>query len=221
MTKSRGLGKGGWGRTKGSKKISDEVLETIYCWKDIKSRHKRIHISLIGESEALCGNIDIQDTIARENVDYDPKAKTFCQNCLRVALGLDPESVNNQTVKQALKTVSKKKSKSTKRLNNYRKVLSKSKSEMQADMEKAFNESSVKLPTEITSDKESLLEAINASLPVLSMVRKTAMLNLDRTVSEFKKADPDSNDYEIIQETHNIKSLVKAIDKIKQFAKQL
>lgn len=211
-------GLGGWGIMKNGK-IKPEILDTIYFWIDLKSKYNRTHISLIGETESLCRNLD-NTTIKTTETEYDPKSKSICKNCLRIAFGLDPDTLNNQNVKKALKTVSKNKA-SNKRLDSYRKVLNKSKSEMQADMEKAVNSSNLKLPDEISQDKESLTEVINASLPALSLVRKTAVLNLDRTVNEFKKADPDSNDYEIIKETHNIKSLIKAIDQIKQFIKQL
>ena len=212
----------GWLKTKNGFTIPKQVMNSLNSWKLKDTAGKSIHLSLINDPTSLCGGYDTNEVeiIEIDNLTASDK-KLFCKNCARVAMGLNPEDINNNTVKQALKTVSKKKTSKGNRLDNYSKILRKSKDEMQADMEKVVNKSNIKLPDEISQDRESLVEVITSSLPILSIIRKTAILNLDRTVGEFKKADPDSNDYEIVRETHNIKSLVKAIDQIKQFIKQL
>lgn len=219
------MGSFGWDKlaTKPEKiSFPKETKETVFFWKYLNSRNERIHISFVGTKESLCNNTEYKESEceAVEQPNTNAQKKKLCQNCARILSTLSPEELNNHNIREAKRTVSKSKSKKSKkytkqnqRLQNYKQALNKTTDDFREAMEKK----TATIIQQISEDS-SLPEALNSVSQSLTILRKHANNELDQVVNDWKKIEPgNSKEFALIQKSQQLKHLVQAIDFIKSF----
>jgi hypothetical protein len=216
------MGAFGWDRLVNGVKISPAVRQSFEFFCDPKSRNKRIHITMIGDAVSLCKNAE-NHSGCDDITQFNPSnKKNLCRNCGRVMLAMqDPDKVHDDIVKRAKKTLSRPEATvKHKRLEAHKKSLSKTKADFMEALEKTEN-TTIRLPDEIGPEEHSLNEALKLATPIITAVRKSAVLNLDRVMNEWRKLPPNSNqEFTLVQQAQHLKHLIIAIDQIKSFPKQ-
>lgn len=212
----------GWHRVDGKINLPKSAIAGFDFFVDPRSRHKKVHVSVAGEEVSLCNNAVYNDDCTIADPQSKSQMKNMCRNCGRVLLSMqDEEGNNNDVVKRAKKTLSRPEiSMKHKRLEAHKKALSKTRDDFTRAMEKT-SKSTIKLPDEISSEHSSLSELLSMSATVLTTIRRSANLNLDRVMHEWKKLPPNSDqEFTLVQQAQHLKQLISAVDQIKSFPKQ-
>jgi len=209
------MSKGGWDKKLNVSEFPKDILETIFFWKDLNSRHQKVHIAINGEINSLCNNSEYNPQTSQ--LEESTTKKKICLNCLRIASGLDTNKTRNFTVNNAKKTVNRNAEHSAKhkRLAAHHKALSKTPEDFRAALEKTKN-NTVTLQNDITNDKECLRESLAITAATLTATRQSAVLNLERVMQSWKKCKTGET-FGIIQEGQKIKELIQAVDVIRGF----
>lgn len=210
----------------GWKRLEDEGISIT---KDIKNiikfikhagvKREIIHAFYNGEKQSICGNYEREDGQEEINQFTPPLKEKLCRNCAKSIAKLQSSDTNDVNVKAAKKTLSKKKIKKPahKRLERYRQALDKTQEDMLEDIEKTAK-TSIELPNEIGPEEHTLNEALSATIPLLVNVRKSAIMNMDRILNEYKKSPPNNpEELNILQQINQLKTLTCSIDNIKEF----
>lgn len=213
----------GWSKVNGGLKVPSDMKDQTYFFQDMDSRHKRIHISLIGEVSSLCNNSEFNDASCTQiNEVTSSLKKKICKNCVRIVMGMSTDDTRDHAVSQAKKTVTRKSKNAAKhkRLEAHQRSLSKTKEDFMAALEKTGS-STITLPDEIGPEQHSLNESLAVTNQTLPTLRKAATMNLERVTNEWRKLPPNSNEeFTLMQEAHHLKHLIAAIDQIKAFPKR-
>lgn len=207
--------KGGWDKQLNISKFPQDILETIFLWQDLNSRHQKVHIAINGEETSLCNNSEYNPQTSQ--LEESTTKKRICLNCLRIASGLDANKTRDYTVKNAKKTLNRNSENSAKhkRLAAHHKALSKTPDDFRAALEKTKN-NTITLQSEVTNHEESLRESLAITAATLTATRQSAVLNLERVMQSWKKCKAVDT-FTIIQEGQKIKDLIQAVDVIKGF----
>jgi hypothetical protein len=216
------MGNFGWDRVVNGVNFPPQVREKFTFFRDPESRNQKIHITMIGESEALCNNSVCESGFEIIDKFNAGTKKNLCRNCGRVMLSvINKEDVHDDIVKRAKRTVTRpKKSSKHKRLEAHEKSLRKTKEDFMRAMEKTEN-STIKLPDEVGPEKDSLNETLGLTAPILTVLRKSAVMNLDRIMNEWRRLPPNSNgEFTLVQQAQHLKQLIVSIDQIRSFPKQ-
>lgn len=217
----------GWDKLDEGFKIDKKLKDKIQFFKDPSSRNKRIHIKLVTDETSLCNNSELFTQHCIEIPQITPPVKkALCKNYARILMTMNPDDTRDQTVKTALNTLSRKPKSKTKhnRLDRFAKALDRTPEDMLADMEDAAKKaaaSTITLPDEIGPEEYSLTTALASTNPAVTVLKKAAIMNLDRVLAEWKQLAPENpNSFGLIQRACQLKELIQAIDKIKGFPKQ-